>query len=653
MSTREKLKVLIPTTSGLVEVLLLTEEDPAIGRSVACIGGTTATAGIDADYQAFVARPTGIIERLFGHRCYRLDVSGPIDAGPSWQLGVLIAHSLHAAGRLAQEGEPAEGVIWATGAVRSVDLAVSSVSHLREKLAHSLGRLGQEVKAGRRVVVALPHANAPEVPTDLGIDVDGLEIASVVNVQDLWERLDLKAGEGDLTPRTGTQATARLSTARGLLPIGWHAVATGLGVTAVAAGAVLWTLREAETMVPSTGSESLSAMLEAAVPRMSRGTREREASAFSGSKLHRAMAFAPQAQRTWATLGWSSQELAQEKVLEKCQQTYDEPCALVASDDIVVTPGADGRWPVRDSPRVRYNGIFNPDRIPSINKLVEQRIDVAGYLTAPSPKAAALHAVGVMHVATGAPSQRQSEEQVLRACNQDAAVKRSRGPCHLYSIENRVVLALRATGPITSEAPSALSPAALRDSLVGIMAQLAPDYSLVERQVQQYIEAPSHKALAVFPPSGAWRVRGAETPLAAEERVLEACHVRHGGPCVLVSVNNVIHASGAQPVPRPMSRVAHDGAFEPSRIPGSSASLRRRPDVVAYRAAQGPKAAAYHPWGELFIVTGASSQHLAEMQAIADCNRNPNRGGKDGPCLLYAVGDTVVLPKRSHAPITP
>ena len=71
------------------------------------------------------------------------------------------------------------------------------------------------------------------MPTDLGIDVDGLEIASVVNVQDLWERLDLKAGEGDLTPRTGTQATARLSTARGLLPIGWHAVATGLGVTAV------------------------------------------------------------------------------------------------------------------------------------------------------------------------------------------------------------------------------------------------------------------------------------------------------------------------------------------------------------------------------------------------------------------------------------
>ena len=35
---------------------LLTEEDPLIGRSVACIAGTTQTADIDAAYNAFVAR---------------------------------------------------------------------------------------------------------------------------------------------------------------------------------------------------------------------------------------------------------------------------------------------------------------------------------------------------------------------------------------------------------------------------------------------------------------------------------------------------------------------------------------------------------------------------------------------------------------------
>src|SRR5215475_11374468 len=114
----EKLRVLIPTTNGLVEVLLLTEEDPAIGRCVACIGGTTEIADIAAAYHAFVVRPTGVIERLFGHSCYRLDLSGRIDAGSSWQLGALAAHALLAAGRLAQENVEADAVLWATGSVR-------------------------------------------------------------------------------------------------------------------------------------------------------------------------------------------------------------------------------------------------------------------------------------------------------------------------------------------------------------------------------------------------------------------------------------------------------------------------------------------------------------------------------------------------------
>jgi hypothetical protein len=92
-----KLRVLIATTNGPVEVQLLTEEDAVIGRCVACIGGTTETADIAAAYHAFVVRPTGIVERWFGHSCYRLDLSGRIDAGSSWQLGVLAAHALLAA----------------------------------------------------------------------------------------------------------------------------------------------------------------------------------------------------------------------------------------------------------------------------------------------------------------------------------------------------------------------------------------------------------------------------------------------------------------------------------------------------------------------------------------------------------------------------
>jgi hypothetical protein len=53
-----KVWVLIATTNGPVEVLLLTEEDPVIGRCVACIGGTTETADIAAEERrVFVETP--------------------------------------------------------------------------------------------------------------------------------------------------------------------------------------------------------------------------------------------------------------------------------------------------------------------------------------------------------------------------------------------------------------------------------------------------------------------------------------------------------------------------------------------------------------------------------------------------------------------
>ena len=169
-----KLQVLIATTNGPVEVLLLTEEDAAIGRCVACIGGTTETADIAAAYHAFVVRPTGVIESRFGHSCYRLDVSARIDAGSSWQLGVLAAHGLLAAGRLAQENNVAEAVLWATGSVRPVDLTVGAVSHVPEKITNSLDRLKQDRTAGRRVLLTLPAANDAELPPTLASELAAL-----------------------------------------------------------------------------------------------------------------------------------------------------------------------------------------------------------------------------------------------------------------------------------------------------------------------------------------------------------------------------------------------------------------------------------------------------------------------------------------------
>jgi formylglycine-generating enzyme required for sulfatase activity len=204
-----KVRVLIATTTGPVDLLLLTEEDPVIGRSVACIGGTTETADIDSAYHSFVIRPTGIVERLFGHGCYRIDVSGRIDAGSSWQLGILAGHGLFAAGRLAQEHDTHDSVLWATGTVRPVDLTVGAVRHVPEKLSQSLARLKQEADAGRHVIVAIPAANASDIGADLRAQFGslGIEILELNAVQPLWDRLSV-------SPRPAAPAPAELSTHR-------------------------------------------------------------------------------------------------------------------------------------------------------------------------------------------------------------------------------------------------------------------------------------------------------------------------------------------------------------------------------------------------------------------------------------------------------
>ena len=116
---------------------------------------------------------------------------------------------------------------------------------------------------------------------------------------------------------------------------------------------------------------------------------------------------------------WPSREIAEEKVLEKCLQFFDEPCALIAADDDVTSPGANGVWPVSDAPRVRYAGVFNPERIPAIRKETLLRPEVAAYATLAGAKAVAFHATGILTLATGAANQRAAEEKALKDCNAD------------------------------------------------------------------------------------------------------------------------------------------------------------------------------------------------------------------------------------------
>lgn len=398
--------------------------------------------------------------------------------------------------------------------------------------------------------------------------------------------------------------------------------------------------------------DRIAKALANAVPQRVPEKRRSDLEAYLAGRHHRAFAVAPKAHGIWRTHGWGSRQEAEEKVLERCQTHYDEACALLASDDDVMAVTSVADLAVRTSDRVRFSGLFAPDRLPGVAQSVRDRGDVVGYGAARGPKASALHPLGVLKVALSAASQREAEVVALRGCNEEAArIQTGSGPCYLYSVDNRVVLPLRSTVPLTADARAEQS-ASLRNDLSDIVTRLAPSYTYRDEQVRLYIASSAHKALAVAPPGASWRVSGQDSEFIAQERVLEACQVRYGKPCTLVAVNDTTVDNPRQPrgVLRPMPRVSYAGPFDPAQIPAIAQVTRERADIAGYRKAPGPKAVAIHPWGRVFVVTGAASQRIAEETALAACNKDPERDSKDGPCLLYAADDTVILPTRAMAP---
>jgi hypothetical protein len=411
----------------------------------------------------------------------------------------------------------------------------------------------------------------------------------------------------------------------------------------------------------------LASILEKEVPTESPQSRKETVTAFSTLQIHRAMAIAPRAKAHWRTGGWPSRQIAEEKVLERCSQFFDEPCAIIATDDSLMAARADGAWITRDAPKVRYSGPFNPEQIPGLRDQQLQRPEVSGYASFAGPKAAAIHAEGIFAVVRGATSQRAAEERALSDCNANPDRKRSGSrPCYLYSIENRVVLPLRLTSPQTVEMQSsqqtpspgvATNPASLQSTLLAVMESIAPAMSetIRFREGSLYVASGSHKSLAMHPPYDSWRFGLLPNEKVAEQLTLEACEIRHGEPCILLAVDDSIRqrASDGDWQKRPMPRVGYGGDFDPQQIPTLRDVDRTRQDVASYRSMTGPKASALHPWGRIFVVTGGNSQFSAEEKALSDCNEDPTRNGRDGPCWLYSVGDQVVLPKRSRFPISP
>lgn len=147
------MRIFVGTTAGTVEILRVAEEDAGVQCCV-CIGRTPNEAAISNAYHRFVRKPTGVVERVFGHPSWRLDVSATIDGGESWQLGVFLAHAAAAAGKF--EGDE-RTVVWASGRVMS-DLSVEAIDHLADKFRVAESFFAEYPGA----IVLVPEANAAE-----------------------------------------------------------------------------------------------------------------------------------------------------------------------------------------------------------------------------------------------------------------------------------------------------------------------------------------------------------------------------------------------------------------------------------------------------------------------------------------------------------
>ncbi len=209
-------RLFIGTTDGPTEVQRITPEDPEV-RSVVCLDGRAVALPISDDYDAFVRRPTGVIEALTGHGAYRVDISHPIGCGYSWQLGILAAHMVTARGGLAGPDDAPRDAVWLTGEVDH-RLNVGAVEDVSLKLMRATSALKGLIAGGLRVTVVVPEACAEEASAALAQAFPGAQarprLIAARHFDDVLPALGLKrprrlfkrAGSGLAGVRRGRRA---------------------------------------------------------------------------------------------------------------------------------------------------------------------------------------------------------------------------------------------------------------------------------------------------------------------------------------------------------------------------------------------------------------------------------------------------------------
>ncbi len=187
-----------------------------------------------------------------------------------------------------------------------------------------------------------------------------------------------------------------------------------------------------------------------------------------------------------------------------------------------------------------------------------------------------------------------------------------------------------------------------------VMSTATPDlyFHTREMMVEDYEKAPVNKALAVNIKSAEyWLTTNQDSQSVTPDRTLEGCQLRFGSPCRLLAVNDELVQTG-QIAEREMPRLRYSGGFDLNQLPIVKDEIRKRLDVQSYLSAPRSKAIAINPIGQMFVVSGLSTDKDAADMALARCDLAPGRTKSDGPCYLYSLNNDVVIGNRQTFPFT-
>ena len=195
---------MIPTTIDLVGITDIIQEDPLVS-SVICENNTLEALPISAQYNSFVKSPTGIIEKLTGHRSYRVDLTKPIQDGKSWQLPIAIAHIFQKNNILSFSKEKqflknmSDQVIWASGTINA-KLDIKKINYVDQNIQHSIEFFKSCIKRKVFINLVMSIENKEDLNNTLekykflknAVNENKIKVILIKNLYDLFDHLNLK-----------------------------------------------------------------------------------------------------------------------------------------------------------------------------------------------------------------------------------------------------------------------------------------------------------------------------------------------------------------------------------------------------------------------------------------------------------------------------